>query len=149
MKTKFKEFVLDNDPISGSTFLITPTEKKIQNNYYKHNKSWFTPIQKISDDITLSSFINPNVTNFKYMSMLKNYFNLTYTSGNFTTDERKEISDVLETNTINTILPKITKITLNSDYTFIHKYCNNCYVANNAVYMAEVDDIIPSSAGVK
>ena len=82
------------------------------------------------------------------MSMLKQYFNFTYTESDFTSEELSIITAAFETDIIQTVLPKITKIKLDEQYTFIHKYCNNCYIANNQIYQMVNDIVIPEKTGV-
>ena len=53
-----------------------------------------------------------NSNNFKFMSLLKDYFNLTYAPENYTDAENNLISSDPFSG-IYTILPKITKLKLN------------------------------------
>ena len=86
-----------------------------------------------------------NSNNFKFMSLLKNYFNLTYDPKNYTAAENNLINSNLFSG-IYTVLPKITKLKLNQNCTFVYKYCNNCYYLNNSVYTKpETVEIAPST----
>lgn len=136
----YKTIVYDNDP---------NTDDQNIKNYYKHNNSQYTAVHRViqqESGYLSSDFINPNVTNFKYMAMLRNYFNFTYDKNDYTTDEQNKINEALSSDIIQTILPKITKIKLHKDYTFIHKYAYNCYVANNILYCNGDDEenIVPN-----
>jgi hypothetical protein len=41
-------------------------------------------------------------------------------------------------------MPKITKLKLDNNYVFVHKYCNNCYYLNNNIYKKIETPIVPT-----
>jgi hypothetical protein len=111
------------------------------------NVSYMIPVNKPknNDNITSADIMSVNSNNFKFMSLLKNYFNLTYNATDYLSDEQTVIKNFASSGIVYSILPKITKLKLDSKYTFVYKYCNNCYYLNNSVYTNTETNIPPST----
>lgn len=105
------------------------------------------PVNQPTDfKFNYTDFLSVNSNNIKYLTLFKNYFNMTYNQSDYSDAELKQIINA--ENYIFMIMPKITKIKLNNNYVFVHKYCNNCFYLNSSIYRVTEKQVAPITGSV-